>query len=498
MDRLTPLADAFLEAEREDSKASLAIGSFSVFAGPAPSFEAFLRVIEERLPLVPRYLQKLRTPPFGVAAPAWVDDPDFDVRWHIRNTALPSPGGNAEIGRLFSRVMTRRMDLDRPLWEYWFCEGLADGKWGLLSKVHHSMVDGVSGSDLYRLLLDTSPETRAQVPDEWHPAPRESTLAFTARALYDSVRAPADAARAIGAAFGAPWRLALRVARTATGLLTLTRALRPVDDSSLTGPLGGSRRYAWTTVSLSDIRTVRRRFGVTVNDVALTAATGGFRRLLLSRGEEPTAHAVRSLVPVSTREPGAESIPDNRVSLMLPYLPVDLPDPRDRLAAVKQRVRALRFAGEPEAGASITAAAEHGLFSPVAMGVRLALRLPQHHIATVTTNVPGPRQTLYALGCELEQILPYVPIADRVRIGVAMFSYRDALTFGITGDYHSVSDIEVLADGIAQSMAELVQVAEPAGAAIPRATEDPAQNGKVTSPAARRTVGRTGSGGGRR
>jgi WS/DGAT/MGAT family acyltransferase len=463
MDRLTPLADAFLEAEREDSKASLAIGSFSVFAGPAPSFDAFLRVIEKRLPLVPRYRQKLRTAPFGMAAPAWVDDPDFDVRWHIRNTALPTPGGDAEIGRLMSRVMTRRMDLDRPLWEYWFCEGLTDGRWGLLSKVHHSMVDGISGTDLYRLLLDAGPEASAPVPDEWHPASPDSPLSFTARALYDSVRAPAEAARAIAAALCAPWRVALRGVRTGIGLLTLTGALRPLDDSSLTGPLDGSRRYAWTTVSLSDIRTVRRRFGVTVNDVALAAATGGFRRLLLSRGEEPTAHTVRSLVPVSTREAGAESIPDNRVSLMLPYLPVDLPDPRDRLTAVTERVRALRFAGEPEAGAGITTAAEYGLFPPVALGIRLALRLPQHQIATVTTNVPGPRQTLYAVGRELEQILPYVPIADRVRIGVAMFSYRDALTFGITGDYHSVPDIEVLADGIAQSMAELVRVAEQAG-----------------------------------
>jgi len=164
-------------------------------------------------------------------------------------------------------------------------------------------------------------------------------------------------------------------------------------------------------------------------------------------------------VPVSTREPGAESIADNRVTLMLPYLPVDLADPRDRLVAVRERVRALRAAGEPEAGNSITTAAGYGLFPPVAMGIRLGLRLPQHQIATVTTNVPGPRETLYGLGCELEEILPYVPIADRVRIGVAMFSYRDALTFGITADYDSVPDIEVLADGIAKSMVELVEAA---------------------------------------
>ncbi len=321
------------------------------------------------------------------------------------------------------------------------------------------MADGVSGTDLYRLVLDPSPEPRPHLADEWQPAPPQSTVSFTAQALWDAARIPAAAVRAIGVALETPRRLALLTVQTAKGLLAITGALRPVDSSSLTGRLGGSRRYAWTTVSLSDVRTVRRQFGVTVNDVALTVATGGFRRLLLSRGEEPTAHTVRSLVPVSTRDPGAESIADNRVTLMLPYLPVDLDDPCDRLVAVRQRVRALRAAGEPEAGNSITTAAEYGLFPPVAMGIRLGLRLPQHQIATVTTNVPGPRETLYGLGCELEEILPYVPIADRVRIGVAMFSYRDALTFGITADYNSVPDIEVLADGIAESMKELLEAA---------------------------------------
>lgn len=459
MDRLTPLSDAFLEAENGDSKASLAIGSFAVFAGPAPPFEEFVRAIEDRLPLVPRYRHKLRTTPFGLAAPAWVDDPDFDVRWHIRNTALPSPGGEAEIGRLLSRVMTRRMDRSRPLWEYWFCEGLPGGRWGLVSKLHHSLADGVSGTDLYRLVLDTSPDPRPRIVDEWHPAPPQSTLSFTARGLWDSARAPAAGVRAFGAALGTPARLAQLTVQTVRGLLVISGALRPVDGSSLTGRLGGSRRYAWTSVSLSDIRTVRRRFGVSVNDVALAAATGGFRSLLQSRGEEPTAHAVRSLVPVSTRPPGTESITDNRVSLMLPYLPVDLADPCARLAAVQERVRALRTAGEPEAGMSVTTAAGYGPFPPVAMGIRLGLRLPQHQIATVTTNVPGPRETLYGLGRELLEILPYVPIADRVRIGVAIFSYRDALTFGITADYDAVPDIQVLADGIATSMAELVEAA---------------------------------------
>jgi diacylglycerol O-acyltransferase len=203
----------------------------------------------------------------------------------------------------------------------------------------------------------------------------------------------------------------------------------------------------------------RQAFGASVNDVALAAVAGGFRRLLVSRGESPAAHSLRSLVPVSTRAAGEESTPDNRVSLMLPYLPVDLADPLERLGAVHERIGALRAGHESEAGGWVTSLAEHVPFPPVSWGLRLGMRLPQRQVATVTTNVPGPHATLYALGREVQELLPYVPIADRVRIGVAIFSYRDTLTFGITGDYESAPDLAVLADGIADSVEELVQAA---------------------------------------
>ncbi len=463
MERLTPLAATFLEAEDVDPHASLAIGSLAVFEGPAPAFEEFLESIAGRLPLIPRYRQRLRTVPFDLAAPCWVDDPHFDLRWHVRNTALPAPGGRQEIGRLMSRVMSVRMNRDRPLWEYWFCEGLADGRWALLSKLHHSLVDGVSGTDLYQLVLDPSRTPRASVPDAWVPTDPPSTLALTARAAWDLATSPMAVTRAAADALAAPVRLVERTAGTVRGLLTMSGALRPVWPTSLTGPLEGSRRYAWTDVSLADIRTVRKRYGVTVNDVALAAVTGGFRLLLMSRGEEPDAHALRSLVPVSTREAGAESIPDNRVSLMLPYLPVDLADPVARVRAVHDRVRELRGHHEPEAGGSLTTAAGLSPFAPVSWGIRFGLRLPQRQIATVTTNVPGPRMPLYALGREAQEMLPYVPIAARVRVGVAMFSYRDTLTFGITGDYDTTPDLQVLADGVAASMAELLELARVAG-----------------------------------
>lgn len=456
MERLTPLAAAFLEAEDVDPAASLAIGSLAIFEGPAPAYDDFVRTIEGRLPLIPRYRQKLHAVPLDLAAPGWVDDPDFDVRWHIRNTALPAPGGRDEIGRLLSRVMTQRMDRSRPLWEYWLCEGLDGGRWGLLSKLHHSLVDGVSGTDLYQLVLDPTPTPRSPVPDSWHPTPPPSTLTVTTRALWDLVTSPAQAAHALAGALAAPRRLVRSAVDTAAGALTLSEAALPVQGSSLTGRLRGGRRYAWTDVSMTDVRAVKKKYDVTVNDVALAAVTGGFRALLLSRHEVPDAHMLRSLVPVSTRAPGQESIPDNRVSLLLPYLPVDLADPEERLVAVKERVRALVRRHEPEAGGSITTIAEYGPFAPVSWAVRLGFRVPQRQIATVTTNVPGPRTTLYALGREAQEMLPYVPIADRVRIGIAMFSYRDVLTFGVTADYDSTPDIEVLTDGITAAMAELV------------------------------------------
>ena len=462
MERLTPLAASFLQAEDVDDTASLAIGSFAVFEGPTPGFEDFLSSIRGRLPLIPRYRQRLRRVPLGLAAPAWVDDPGFDLRWHVRSTALPAPGGDEELARLFSRVMSRRMDRGRPLWEYWFVEGLAEGRWGLLSKLHHSLVDGVSGTDLYQLVLDRTPTPRAAVPDSWQPAAPSSTAAFTAAAALELATSPVQAVAAVTRAVRTPQRLLLTAAASARGLITLTEAAVPVHATSLTGPLDGSRRYAWTRASLTDIAAVRRAHGVSVNDVALAAVSGGFRRLLEARGEVPDAHAIRTLVPVSTRAPGEESIPDNRVSLMLPYLPVDLADPLERLDAVRDRIRALRASHEPEAGGAVTTVAGFGPFAPVAWGIRLGLRFPQRQIATVTTNVPGPRETLYGLGRELRELLPYVPIADRVRIGVAIFSYRDTLTFGLTGDYDTAPDLQVLADGIAESLDELVE-RSPAG-----------------------------------
>ncbi|HTZ44627.1 MAG TPA: wax ester/triacylglycerol synthase family O-acyltransferase [Jatrophihabitans sp.] len=461
MQRLTPLATAFLDAEDADPQASLAIGSFAVFAGPAPSFAEITAAIGSRLPLIPRYRQRLRAVPFRLAAPAWVDDPDFDLRRHVHLEPVPPPGGRQQLAELFSRLMTRRMDRDRPLWDYWFCPGLPGGRWGLVSKLHHSMADGISGSQLYHLVLDASPGAAPPLVDDWLPRP-PSGLSFTAQALVELARTPGRQLAGGLRAAGSPLLLASRAGRFGQGLLTMTGALRPVRPTSLAGPLCGQRRYAWTSCGFGELQPVRHRFGVTVNDVAMAAITGGFRRLLIARGEQPAATSLRSLVPVSTREAGAEQVQDNRISLLLPYLPVELPDAADRLRTIAGRLAALRRAHEADAGADLTSLAAASPFLPVTLGIRLGWRLPQHQVATVTTNVPGPRATLYCLGRPLLEILPYVPIADRLRTGVAIFSYRRGLTFGITADREAVPDVEVLAAGIRDSLTELRELAEPA------------------------------------
>jgi WS/DGAT/MGAT family acyltransferase len=459
MERMSPLDAGFLELEDEDRHASLAIASVAVFEGPAPSYEEFLTSLAGRLPLVPRYRHKVRQVPFDLGRPVWVDDPQFDLRYHIRQTALPAPGGDEQLRRLVERVMKQRLDRERPMWETWLVEGLEDGRWAVLSKVHHCMVDGVSGTNLFRAVFDATPEPSPPMEDHWQPSPEPSTLRLTAAAVRDLAFSPVEQARALRGALSTPRQALRRAADTARGLAALAGALVPTELSSLSGPVGSSRRYRLARASRADVEAIRKQFGGTVNDVVLAAIAGAFRELLLGRGEQPGPHAIRSLVPVSVRAPGEEGIYENRVSLLLAYLPVDVADPVERLAAVHAHLAVLKASHEAEAGEAMTSIARYEPFPLVALGARLAFRLPQRNIVTVTTNVPGPPLPLYAMGRRVVEIFPYVPIATTVRIGVSIFTYCDQVTFGITGDRESTPDIDVLVDGIESGLSELVAAA---------------------------------------
>ncbi len=459
MDRLNPLDALFVDAEDEDVRTSMAVASIAVFEGPCPSHEEVLTFLAGRLPLVPRYRQKLRTVPFRLGRPVWVDDPHFDLCYHVRRTALPAPGGDQQLAELTARVMSQRLDRDHPLWEYWVAEGLAHDRWALISKMHHCMVDGVSAAGLYGVIFDFSPEPSPAVADDWAAAAEPSPVQLAVRAALDTAVLPVRETLALGGAAAVPGRAVRQAAATVRAFATLVPALWPVTRSSLSGHIGQQRRCAWARASLDDVKTIKRELGGTVNDVVLAAISGGFRALLLSRGERPESHMVRSLIPVSVRAPGEESMHENRVSAVLADLPVHVADPVRRLAAVQTELQALKAAKEAKAGEALVALGRYTPFPLMSRWIRLAFWLPQREIVTVTTNVPGPRRPLYGMGRRLLEIIPYVPIATTVRIGVSIATYCGNVTFGITGDFAANPDLDVLAHGIEDGVSELLLAA---------------------------------------
>jgi len=457
MERLNPMDAQFVDAEDEDRNASFAIASVAIFEGPAPSYEELYATVEGRLPLVPIYRRKLRTVPFRLGPPVWVDDPNFDLRYHIRQTALPAPGGDEQLANLVALVMTQRLDRHFPLWEYWLVEGLGESRWALISKVHHCMVDGISGSDLYRVIFDLTPEPAPPAVDAQQVAAEPNGLALAASAAADLVARPVRGAMAVAGALTRPRDTIRQASQTARAVAKIAAAASPAARSSLSGPISRQRRYAWARGSLTEVKAIKNELGGTVNDVVLAAISSGFRALLLSRGEDPEPHMIPSLIPVSTRAPGEEGIRENRVSVMLADLPVHLPDPVERLRAVRAEMSALKSIRAESAAEALVAL---GRFTPYPLAsrvVRLGYRIPHDEIATVTTNVPGPQQPLYSLGRKLVEIIPYVPIATNLRTGVSIFSYSGQLTFGITGDYATTPDIGILARGIEHGLEELTE-----------------------------------------
>jgi diacylglycerol O-acyltransferase len=465
MQPLQPLDAQFIEAENQDSHASFAISSISIFEGPAPSYGEVLEAVSARLPLAPIYRRRLRNVPFRLGPPVWVEAEHFDLRYHVRQTAVPAPGGDEQLSKLVARVMGQRLDRHYPLWEYWLVEGLSQGRWALISKVHHALVDGISGIDLFRVLLDLTPEPPPVPEDafalitthESHKA-EPSALKLAGRAAVDLGLLPLRATNALTGAAAHPARSLRSVSEIAVAVGKLAAAW-PAARSSLSGPIGRQRRYTWARASLDDIKAIKNGLGGTVNDVVLAAISGGFRALLAGRGEQPRPHMVPSLVPVSVRTAGNEGIYQNQFSVVVADLPVHIDDPVERFTAIRHELDALKAANEATVAQTLVGLGRYTPYPLASLAVRLGYWLPQREVVTVTTNVPGPRQPLYALGRRLIELIPYVPIATSLRTGVSIFSYCDKVTFGITGDYDSAPDIGVLARGIENSVSELLTAA---------------------------------------
>jgi WS/DGAT/MGAT family acyltransferase len=441
------------------------IASVAIFEGPAPTYEDVIAMVASKLPLVPRYRQVVKFVPLQLGRPVWVDDPHFNLTYHVRATALASPGSEDQLRTLVGRVMSQALDRDKPLWEMWMVEGLDNGHWALMSKTHHCMVDGVSGTDLLTVVLDQEPSPARNTVDDWQPETQPSRLELLTEAIGERVSSPYEQLRGLRAATRAPRQAVEQLTEVAQGLRSLAGLVRATPESTLNGPIGPHRRWAWARSTLADVKTIRKGLGGTVNDVVLAAITRGFRDLLESRGET-TDRVVRTLVPVSVRTKGTagpaqgDGTFDNKVSAMFAELPVHISDARERLDAIHAQMGTLKESKQAVAGEALTSLTGFAPPMLLALGTRVFSRVPQRNVNTVTTNVPGPQFPLYAAGRKMLEAFPYVPLAGSVRIGVAIFSYNGMINFGVTGDYDTAPDIDVLCDGIEGGMAELVKLAQ--------------------------------------
>ncbi|MGO9904382.1 MAG: wax ester/triacylglycerol synthase family O-acyltransferase, partial [Solirubrobacteraceae bacterium] len=346
-DRLTGLDTSFLHLERDS--AHMHVAGCSVFAGDAPSYEELIGAIESRLHLVPRYRQRLAFVPFDQGRPVWVDDPHFNVRYHVRHTALPRPGGEAQLKRLAGRVFSQALDRGRPLWELWLVEGVAEGRFALLSKTHHALVDGVSGVDIATVLFDTSPDPLPVAPPEheWVPRPLPSSAQLLADALRERATVPGEVARGVRATLRGPRTVVTRLGRTLGSVSALAwTGLQAAPSSPFNVRIGPHRRFTWVRADLDQFKAIKNSLGGTVNDVVLATVTGALGSYMRLHGE-PTEHiGLRAMVPVSVRADVERGALGNRVAAMWVTLPVGTTDPAQRLRKISEAMHAVKQSGQ--------------------------------------------------------------------------------------------------------------------------------------------------------
>ncbi|TQK30766.1 diacylglycerol O-acyltransferase [Arthrobacter sp. SLBN-53] len=452
VERLNAFDAGFLDAEDADPHISMAVGALAILAGPVPDQAEVVETLGNRIRSMPRLRQVVRRHALDLVAPEWADDPALDLAHHLRRAALPSPGDDAALFTFTAEAMEPRLDRDRPLWQCWVIEGLTEGRWALLMKVHHCIADGIAIMHMLSGLCDDG-DGRTYVG-----ALRAArTVEDTASAGAPMTMNPFRWARTIwDAASAASGAATVTIGGTIQIVDSLLRAGPP---NTLNGPVTTMRRFSAVSVPLADIGAVCRQFDVTLNDVALSAVTDSFRAALKRRGEVPHPRSLRTLVPVSVRSGNRTDAVGNRVSVMLPYLPVDQSDQLQQLHTVHRRLEKAKSSGQRQAGSYAAAALSLVPFAITSRAIRILTALPQRGVVTLATNVPGPREHLHVLGREVIGMVPIPPVALRLRAAVAILSYGDDLVFGIIGDFDSFPDVDDLTAGIARAVAHLAAAA---------------------------------------
>ncbi|HYY45176.1 MAG TPA: wax ester/triacylglycerol synthase family O-acyltransferase [Actinomycetota bacterium] len=455
LERLSVLDELFLHLEGPNTH--MHVGGLATFEGPAPAYDDVLEMVAARLAVVPRFRQKLAFVPFGLGRPVWADDSHFNLEYHVRHTALPHPGTREQLRRLTARIMSQQLDRAKPLWEIWFAEGLEDGRFALISKTHHCLVDGVSGVDLMSVLLDPDPQPPKMEPVPWVPQPEPGADELLLDALVERATSPAELLRSLQSALIDPAKLPGRLADAIRAVGAFMGESLAAPASSLNRPIGPHRRFETVLADLADVKRVKNEFGGTVNDVVIAAVTGALRHLLITRGEEVDELELRAMVPVSVRSPGDATTLGNRIASMWAPLPVYEPDPLRRLTLVTERMRHLKTSGQAVGAQILASIGEYAPPTVIAQASRVVAR--QRAFNLVITNVPGPQQPLYSLGRRLLEVYPVLPLAENTTLGVALFSYDGKLCFGLLGDYDTARDLSVLAEALEKSLAELVAAA---------------------------------------
>jgi diacylglycerol O-acyltransferase / wax synthase len=458
-DRLSAVDAGFLAQEGANSH--MHIGAVMVFEGPPPPFQDFADHVRGRLHLVPRYRQKLAFPPLETGRPLWVDDPNFNLEYHLRHTGLPGPGTEDQLRALAARIHSQRLDRTKPLWELWMVQGLEDGRWGLISKTHHAVVDGVAGMDLATVLFDLEPVPPPVVHggEPWVPQPEPNAASMAARGIEGLVKLPFSiAGRAVHAATKPS--ASLRAAREAAeGVAEVAWAgLNPAPDTPLNVPIGPHRRFAMVRCELSDFKLIKNAFGGTVNDAVLTVVAGALRRWLQQRGVRTDGLELRALVPVSIRAADEHGNAGNRLAVMRGPLPVYIEDPVARLNAVRQAMDGLKESKQA-VGAEVLTSVQN-LAPPTVLAQASRMNFSTRLFNLLVTNVPGPQFPLYALGRELQELFPVAFLPENHALAVAIISYNGGIDFGLLGDYDAMPDLDDFAQFLDDARQELVDLAQ--------------------------------------
>ena len=456
-DRLSAVDVSFLAQEGPSSH--MHIGGVTILEGPPPPFADLLDLLRSRLHLVPRYRHKLATPPLGTGRPLWVDDPNFDLEYHLRQTALPSPGSEEQLLNLVGRVFSQQLDRSKPLWEMYAVEGLEGGRWAMISKTHHCLIDGISGVDLATVLFDLEPVPRVVDGDTpWTPRREPSGVELLLRGARGLVRTSLNLSERAVRAATHPERTLTAGLEALEGVGEIAWAgLNPAPATPLNVEIGPHRRFVGVRNQLADFKLVKGAFGTTINDVVLSVVAGALREWLWSRGVRSEGLELRALVPVSIRSADEHGQLGNRIAVVRGPLPVYISDPVARLQAVKEAMDGLKESKQALGAEAIAGVQEFAPPTILAQASRIQFSTRLFNL--IVTNVPGPQLPLYVCGRELLDVFPVAFLPERHALAVAIMSYNGAINFGLLGDLDALPDIDVIAGGIARELATLVELA---------------------------------------